>query len=137
MAGRRCNGEGSIYKRGDGRWAASVSLGDGRRKTYYGRTRDDVAQKLTKARYEVQQGLPVVPEKETVGAYLVRWLDEIARPTIRATTYRGYERTIRLHINPRNGRVRLARLSPDHLSRLYGHLLGKGLASTTVRQVQP
>ena len=135
MAGRRCNGEGSIYKRGDGRWAASVSLGDGRRKTYYGRTRDDVSQKLAKARYEVQQGLPVIPEKETVGAYLARWLEEIARPAIRATTYEAYERNIRLHVNPRIGRVRMARLSPDHLSRLYGHLLSKGLAPKTIRQV--
>ena len=40
---KRGNSEGSIYKRKDGRWAASVSVGwhDGkyRRKTLYGKTR--------------------------------------------------------------------------------------------------
>lgn len=76
-----------------------------------------------------------MPEKQTVGAYLDRWLKEIAKPTIRATTYEGYERMIRLHVKPDLGRHRLARLSPDHLSRLYGRLLSKGLSSKTVRLV--
>ena len=31
---KRANGEGSIFKRKDGRWAASVSLDQGRRKTF-------------------------------------------------------------------------------------------------------
>lgn len=135
MSGRRCNGEGSIYKRNDGRWAATVSLGDGRRKSYYGRTRQDVSQKLAKARYEVQQGLPVVPEKETVGAYLHRWIEEIAKPTIRTATYEGYERMIRLHVRPAIGKIRLARLSPDHLSRMYAGLLSKGLSPKSVRLI--
>lgn len=135
MSVRRCNGEGSIYKRNDGRWAASVSLGDGRRKTYYGKARQDVSQKLAKARYEVQQGLPVVPEKETVGAYLDRWLGEVAKPTIRPATHEGYERMIRLHVRPAIGKIRLARLSPDHLSRMYAGLLSKGLSPKSVRLI--
>ena len=116
MADRRCNGEGSIFKRRDGRWAATVSLGDGRRKTYYGKTRQLVSQKLAKALVEVQQGLPVIPEKELVSSYLDRWLEDIAKPTIRPTTYEGYERMIRLHVISEIGRVRLARLSPDHFA---------------------
>ena len=58
---RRGNSEGSIYKRKDGRWAAAVNLGwqDGKRKrkTFYGRTRQEVQVQLTAALRTNQQGL--------------------------------------------------------------------------------
>ena len=43
---RRANREGSLYRRKDGRWVGSVSLPNGRRKSYYGKTRAEVAHKL-------------------------------------------------------------------------------------------
>ena len=46
MSARRGNGEGSIYRRKDGRGAAACTLESGQRKTLYGRTRGDVAQRL-------------------------------------------------------------------------------------------
>ena len=42
---------------------------------------------------------------------------------------------IRLHINPNIGRVRLARLSPQVLSGLYGQLAVNGLSPKSVRLV--
>jgi integrase len=135
MAGKRANGEGSIYRRMDGRWAASVSLDRGRRKHFYGRTRQEVAQRLTAALKNRQDGVLVAPEKESVASYLQRWLHDAARPTVRATTFEGYERIIRLHVVPELGRVRLARLTPPALSRLYRTLLDKGLSPKTVRLV--
>ena len=45
----RGNGEGSIYQRSDGKWCAAVWLDGGKRKVIYGRTRLDVAKKLTGA----------------------------------------------------------------------------------------
>lgn len=62
--GRRGHGEGSIYQLPDGKWTASLSFGyiDGRRKrkVFSGRTRHEVAEKLTAAQHDVQQGLSVV-----------------------------------------------------------------------------
>lgn len=59
MTKRRANHEGSIYKRQDGRWVASVTLPSGTRKSYYGTTRAAVAQKLTVGLKAVQDGVPV------------------------------------------------------------------------------
>ena len=46
LMAKRGNNEGSIYKREDGRWAATINLGwqDGkrRRKTFYAKTRREV-----------------------------------------------------------------------------------------------
>ena len=84
MTTRRGRGEGSITKRADGRWMAQVDLGwqDGkrRRKALYGRTRREVQEKLREALHRKERGLPALPERETVGAFLLRWLDSQAEP---------------------------------------------------------
>ena len=57
---RRGHGEGSIYRRSDGRWVAVLDLGwrGGKRsrKYFYGRTREQVARKLARALARQQQG---------------------------------------------------------------------------------
>ena len=48
---KRGNGEGTIYRRKDGKWATqyTVYTAEGRkRKTLYGKTRSEVAARLTK-----------------------------------------------------------------------------------------
>lgn len=52
MAGRRGNNEGMISKRADGRWEGRISLEDGKRKSYYGKTRQEVQRKLAEVRRE-------------------------------------------------------------------------------------
>jgi len=56
MGTKRANGEASIYKRTDGRWAASLSLDHRRRKTFYGKTRQEVARKLAAALKSRREG---------------------------------------------------------------------------------
>ena len=78
MAKRRGHGEGSIYQRKDGRWTGAVDMGwrDGKRhrKTVYGKTRREVAEKVREVQRQIQQGLPVPPERLTVGQWLTAWL---------------------------------------------------------------
>ena len=67
---RRANGEGSIYKRADGRWCATLSLEGGNRKSFYGKRREDVAQRLAAALKSRQDGLPQPSERQTMKSYL-------------------------------------------------------------------
>ena len=78
MSRKRGNGEGSITKRKDGRWMAryTVQTAAGpKRKTLYGRTRAEVAEKLTKALADRDGGIDFAPKNLTLGEYLQRWLD--------------------------------------------------------------
>lgn len=120
-----------MTERSDGRWAASVSLDQGRRKTFYGKTRQEVGLKLAAALKARQDGLPVLAERQTVGKYLVGWLDSV-RPSLRSRTYTRYEQYVRLHAIPELGPLRLARLGPQHLQRLYADRLQAGLSPTSV-----
>jgi integrase len=88
--GRRGHSEGSISKRKDGRWEGRISLGykggTRKRKVFYGKTRREVQQQLTKALRDHQQGLPVAPERQTVAAYLQTWLETAAKSKLRPRT---------------------------------------------------
>ena len=134
MTRRRGNNEGSIYKRKDGRWEARISLDHGGRKGLYGKTRQEVARKLAVAIKARQDGLPPVSERQTVRQYMGHWL-ESTRPSLRPKTWLRYEQLLRLHVVPEIGNLRLVRLSPQHLQRLYASRLEAGLSPPSVVQL--
>ena len=133
---RRGQHEGSIYKREDGRWAATLSLGyehgKRRRKTYYGQTRKAVQEQLTAALRVQQQGLPIsTNDRQTVAQYFVHWLETI-KPTTRFNTWARYEQYIRLYLAPSLGGIALSKLTPQHVQALYSAKLTEGYAVTTI-----
>src|SRR5512145_1911109 len=74
MPKRRANHEGTIYKRPDGRWMASLTLPGGKRKSFYGRTRQEVAQKLTVGLKARLDGVLLPSECLTLGWHLQAWV---------------------------------------------------------------
>jgi integrase len=128
-AGRRGNGEGTIVKRADGRWTAAIIFDGYRRKWIYGKTRRDVSDRLRKIRSDVAEGRPVMNERLTMAEYLNRWLYEVAKQRTRPMTWRGYEHLVRLHILPTLGRVRLAKLTPQHVHSLVTQKVREGRLS--------
>lgn len=69
-AKRRGHGEGSIYHRKDGRWAASITLEHGKRKYFYGDTRREVQEKLKIALREQQQGILITAPQQPLNSTL-------------------------------------------------------------------
>ena len=101
---RRANGEGSIYQRSsDARWVGSAyvytTTGQRKRRPVYGNSFDDVRTKLDKLKGNSANGVPVPDRHTTVAEYLDYWLREVVSHK-RATTARGYESAVRLHIVP-------------------------------------
>ncbi len=129
---RRGHGEGSIFRRKDGRWAASVSLESGQRKTFYGKTRKEVQEQLKSALHQQQEGTLITAPQQTVKQYLEYWLEEVHRQSVRHRTYERYEEIIRLHLVPVLGRHPLQKLAPQHLQLFYNKKLKEGLSATTV-----
>lgn len=137
MSRKRGNGEGSITKRkDDGRWMAryTVHIAAGRkRKTIYGKTRAEVAEKLAKAVMNRAEGLVFDGGSLRLFEYLERWLADSVRDTVRATTYENYSYLVRTYIVPSLGRVKLKALTPAHVQRFYREKLDSGLAPRTVQ----
>jgi integrase len=135
MAKRRGHGEGSIYPLPDGRWRAAVSLGwretkDGqpiwRRKIVIGKTRYEVQEELKKLLRDQQRGINIDPEKQTVQEFLEHWLEQVAKPRVRAATYASYDWIVKKHLVPGLGRIRLAKLSPQAVQTFLNELLESG-----------
>jgi integrase len=137
MAGkRRGNNEGTISLRKDGRWAAAVSLPGGKRKWIYGKTRAEVARRLTIALRDRQQGLAPVNERQTFGQFLDRWLEDAVKPNTRPRTYASYRQLVRLHIRPGLGKRPLAQLSPHDVQSFLNQKRPSGLSPRTVQYLR-
>lgn len=136
-AKRRGHGEGSIWQRSDGRWEARIDLGyqggKRRRKAFYGTTRREVSDQLKAALHTQQQGLPVAVERQTLGQFLSKWLEDSVRPTVRPKTFDSYAQLVRLYIGPELGNIQLGKLSPQDIQHLLNKLLKSGLAPRTVQ----
>jgi integrase len=136
---KRGQGEGSIYKRKDGRWVAAINYGyqEGKlnRKTYYGSTRVEVATKLNTAINDKNKGLPSLDEKQTLEQYLKAWLKDVAKPRVRPRTFESYSCFVDYHIIPALGKKVLTKLTPQHVQQLLNEKSQSGLAAETVRHI--
>jgi integrase len=138
MAKRRGNGEGSITRRKDGLYMARywVETPKGsKRKTIYGKKRDEVADKLARALAERADGIVYDDENLTVGEYLNSWLKGSVRGSVRQSTFDRYEIAVRVHIKPALGRVKLKKLSPAHVAGFYQDRLAAGSAPASVNKL--
>jgi integrase len=136
--GKRGNGEGSISRRRNGGWMAQYTAytGNGRkRKTLYGKTRQEAAAKLARALSDRAGGLTYDAGNLTLTPYLDRWLADSVRDTVRQRTWERYEQIARVHIKPSLGLIKLKALTPAHVRSLYREKLDAGLASRTVQYI--
>src|SRR6266571_1181481 len=109
---KRGHGEGSIYQRKDGRWAASISLDGGKRKTFYGKTRREVQEKLHTALNEQKQGILATGPQQTVRQFLVYWLEDVHKPAVRLSTYVMYRTIVNKYLTPGLGHYQVQKLTP-------------------------
>jgi integrase len=139
MAKKRGNNEPPITRRPDGRWMAQVTIGRDpatgkpKRATFYGKTRQEVAEKLTKALRERQQGTFIAPHKMTMGEWLETWLWEYKQPGIRAATLTNYASLVRCHLKPALGHIILQDIRTEHVQHYCNEKMQQGLAAKTIR----
>ena len=137
---RRGNKEGSIHKRKDGRWACVADMGYSngkrRRKYLYGKTRREVQERLTAVQHEIQRGIPVSSDRQTLAQFLAVWLESSVRPRVGPKTYVSYEQLVRLHTAPSLGRHSLRKLEPQHVQSWLNEKLSSGLSPRTVQYLR-
>lgn len=134
MAKRRGNNEGTIRKRSDGRWEARLTLQDGSRKSFYGKTRQEVAQLLAAALRDQAVGIPVITEQQPLEHYLRAWIETI-QYQVKPSTWHRYGNFIHVHIIPALGRTVLSKLTAQQVQAFYTRKLKEGLSPTTVRNM--
>jgi hypothetical protein len=79
--------------------------------------------------------VPKIGESWLVGRWLEHWLESIARPSLRESSYNAYRIAVVKHLVPAVGKHRLDRLEPEHLERLYRSMIDAGARPATAHQV--
>ena len=136
---RRANGEGSIWRRTDGRWVgatyAATNRGGRKRVHVYGKTRSQAREKLTELQRELDRGVRVPVENWTVQQYLEHWLATVVKPNRAPKTHQGYELVVRRHIGPEIGRKKLRMLAVHDVREMILGLQQRGMGRRGVQFV--
>jgi integrase len=131
---RRGNGEGmKPIQRKDGLFECSLRLGDGERKSVYGKTRKEARTKLAALRRAQEEGHVVTGPIKNVGTYLDEWLEGHVRLSVQPTTYDTYRCDVE-RLRPHIGTIRLDQLRHEHIQQAYTELL-KSLSPVSVHRV--
>lgn len=129
---KRGQGEGSISKRPDGTWWARITIGSDengkqKRKAFYGKTRKEVQEKLTAALNDVNNSNYIEPSNITLNQWANIWLKDYKKPNIHLNTYNSYYGSMKRHVLPHLGSVKLKNLRHDMIQSLMSKLIGEGL----------
>jgi len=139
---RRGNGEAAYFMKPDGRMGWRYYDNQGKRKDLTSRKGEEpnnfaaFKARVTKFKHERNIGIVApIDNRLTVSEYLDRWVIG-HRENVQYDSWRRYEESIRVHIKPFIGRLRLPDLTRLHVKQLYAHIVAKGLAYNTVKKVQ-
>lgn len=137
---KRGNNEGSIFQRKDGRWTAQAQVGykeDGSRKfvTYYGKTRQEVAEKLKNTLSDISKNVFADAGKMSLEEWVWNWLKIYKKNIVRPNTYSRYIYVINDYIVPALGKVKLKNVTSSHIQSLYNSCVEKGLSPSSIKHI--
>ena len=139
--GRAANGSGmQPRQRKDGLWevryCAGINPGNGKpiRKSLYGKSSAEVAEKLRAITASVDAGTYMEPQKMPLGEWLEIWLNEYCG-SIKPGTAKAYSDNVKNHIKPALGAVRLCELQPHDVQRFVNSLKRKSLSAKSIKNI--
>jgi integrase len=141
-AARRPKGEGTAPKlQADGRWRAELTIGtksNGKRNrvVVYGSTKTECSRNLRAAIKNRDDGILLDGRPPTLGEWMHHWVENIAPVKVRPRTLVGYRSYIRTWVDSSPvAKVRLDKLTPEHLEQLYKPLRDADRSESTVAQL--
>lgn len=125
----------SIAKRADGRWRARYRDERGTEHSRHFARKVDAQSWLDLVTTAITSGAYVDPKRSSVTMleWSERWL--ATKVDLKATTRRGYEGALRVHIVPHWGHVRLNEITHERVAAWVVELGDSGLSPSTVRQI--
>lgn len=137
----RGKGEGSVYRVPADKkqplkyWCAAIELpshdGTRRRKVIRRKSKPELLEEVAKLRSELARSGDLPTSSVTVEQWLEYWLREIAAKKVAPNTIDGYQRSVKNHIIPAIGKVKLDKVTGTTVRKVHNAVTSKGLSSTT------
>ncbi|HBC61445.1 MAG TPA: hypothetical protein DC058_09525 [Planctomycetaceae bacterium] len=133
---KRAAGEGAVTLRADGRWMGRLRLRDAatgklERLSVYGRTQSEVVSRLEELRQRRRTNPKTLLSRDTLGAYLDRWLADDVAVNKAGKTFEEYELALRLYVRPWLAAEKLATLDGEKLVAWQAQLSRDGASANT------
>ena len=132
---------GKEYPYWEARYTVGYNPGTGKQiqKSITGKTQKEVAQKLKELTAALDAGTYIAPNKTTVGQWLDTWQSEYLG-AVKLSTVSSYQATIKNHIKPGLGAIKLESLTTQDIqefynSRLKGDEKREPLSPKTVKNI--
>ena len=132
---------GKEYPYWEGRYTCGFDSGTGKQiqKSVTGKTQKEVAQKIKELTAALDAGTYIAPHKMTVGQWLDTWQSEYLA-NVKPSTISSYEATIRNHLQPGLGAIRLDSLTTHDIQEFYNSLHSpsesrNALSSKTIKNI--
>ena len=133
---RRNNGEGSVYRRADGKWIACCTIGfrDGKqvRRTKVCTSALQAREALRELQAETGSGL-LLDGKTKLADWLPRWLADSVTTRSAANTVYSYRLACTNHIVPTLGAIEVNAITVAHVERLIARLQRNGVGQRTLQ----
>jgi integrase len=133
---KSANGDGGARQRANGSWEWRVTLEDGRRLSAYGKTRTEAKEKCLAKVKAAALGVDLKESRQTLSHFLERWLGDVVQPHLAPKTYVSYRDTVRKHIVPTLGNVRVEKLTPQQVQSLLHAKEQDGLSPRSVAYIR-
>ena len=138
---RRGKGEGGLFLRSNGLWAAVVDLGyvNGKRvrREVSSKTKWDAMAKAEAVREEIKKGVKV-PQHLTVADVVESWLSGLeSSRKVKPTTLQNYRNVANFYVLPFVGNKRIASLTVDDVDKMLETLRGLPQTPQTQRGTDP
>src|SRR5947209_343086 len=132
---RRGHNEGSVYYVPErDRWVAEISMGPGKRKKFYCKTKQEALKKKNDALRELEQGTLATGPQQKLKDYLEDWIENVHGDGLRISTNENYKKHIK-YIVADLGEVWLQKLTPEQVRKFYTKKGKDGLSSKTINAI--
>ncbi len=136
MSRRRTKGEGTIYFNDKiGCWVAQITFPNGQRRSKSSKTQRVVRDWLQHQQHDLRKGLFVSADQMKLGDFLDRFMEDVAKHSLRPRTFQRNANIIQNHIRPSLGNIKLQTLRPDQVQSFYTQKLDEGLSKRTVQYI--
>lgn len=131
---RRKKGTGNIEKKSNGTYLGKLRV-SGYDTFYYTGTSEKEVQKKLNEFYILTQRKEIVPQRQTVNAYIETWLSTIKKPSLKPASFDRLERTFEKQIKNTNvGRSQLGNLTTMEIQQLINSYT-KTLSYSSLKKV--
>lgn len=126
---------GKEYAYWEARITTGYDPGTGKQimRSFSGKTQKEVRAKIQQAAVELSNGTYQEPSRLSVSGWLDEWVESFVKPTVKPLTLSAYSSSIKTHISPSIGNIKLQVLRGTHIQKLYNSMKDSGLSAKTIK----